>query len=294
MPRFFTTHWQNRNWSYDRNSGQLRSSGSNRYRERGVSPGDRVYVISLIDGQFFLGGRMTVSRIMTRPEAVAELECDELFDTTDWVIDDTDTGTEFKPRRRLAPELTRSLRFLSRKSGPIPPFFVSDTHLDVQATRGVRELASESADLLDRVIAVTDGLGDGEVVVTLEAALGVEPGPAEATEAEYREGRAVRVYANRYERDPRARRDCLARRGTACMICEMDFARMYQAGLSELIHVHHLRLLSESGDRQTDPQRDLAPVCPNCHAVLHRRGGDPADLNAVRAMLGLPPLPGGD
>ena len=38
------------------------------------------------------------------------------------------------------------------------------------------------------------------------------------------------------------------------------------------IHVHHLRPLSEVGEAHAvDPIKDLRPVCPNCHAVLHRR-----------------------
>ena len=37
-------------------------------------------------------------------------------------------------------------------------------------------------------------------------------------------------------------------------------------------HVHHLSPLSIVGaDNQVDPIDDLRPVCPNCHAVLHRR-----------------------
>ena len=39
-----------------------------------------------------------------------------------------------------------------------------------------------------------------------------------------------------------------------------------------LIHVHHLRSLSEVGEEYiVDPIADLRPVCPNCHAVLHTR-----------------------
>lgn len=37
------------------------------------------------------------------------------------------------------------------------------------------------------------------------------------------------------------------------------------------IHVHHLKPLAEvTGEREIDPIADLIPVCPNCHAMLHR------------------------
>ncbi|MDC9497701.1 MULTISPECIES: HNH endonuclease [unclassified Pseudoalteromonas] len=39
------------------------------------------------------------------------------------------------------------------------------------------------------------------------------------------------------------------------------------------MHVHHIVPISDIGDEyQVDPIRDLRPVCPNCHAMLHRKG----------------------
>lgn len=38
------------------------------------------------------------------------------------------------------------------------------------------------------------------------------------------------------------------------------------------IHMHHLVPLSAvKEDYLLDPVNDLLPVCPNCHAMLHRR-----------------------
>ena len=37
-----------------------------------------------------------------------------------------------------------------------------------------------------------------------------------------------------------------------------------------VIHVHHLRELASLGEEyEVDPIKDLCPVCPNCHAILH-------------------------
>jgi 5-methylcytosine-specific restriction protein A len=50
-------------------------------------------------------------------------------------------------------------------------------------------------------------------------------------------------------------------------------------------HVHHLKLLSTVGSGyQVDPIEDLRPVCPNCHAVIHRRE-PPYSIDEVRAFL---------
>jgi 5-methylcytosine-specific restriction protein A len=103
---------------------------------------------------------------------------------------------------------------------------------------------------------------------------------------EFREGSVRRVLVNAYERDPRARRQCIAKYGNHCSICKLSFAERYGKAAQGFIHVYHLRQLSEiREDYAVDPERDLRPVCPNCHAVLHRRN-PPYTIEEVRRFLG--------
>lgn len=47
---------------------------------------------------------------------------------------------------------------------------------------------------------------------------------------------------------------------------------MYGADFRNYIHIHHLRPLSTiSKNYNLNPVEDLRPVCPNCHAVMHKR-----------------------
>lgn len=40
----------------------------------------------------------------------------------------------------------------------------------------------------------------------------------------------------------------------------------------DFIHVHHLIPLSEiNQEYEVDPIKDLRPLCPNCHAMIHRK-----------------------
>lgn len=95
-----------------------------------------------------------------------------------------------------------------------------------------------------------------------------EPDPAMT----FPEGTVQRVEVNRHERDPRARKIALARWGCRCAACDLDFSERYGEIGQGFIHVHHLIELSLVGpDYQVDPVKDLRPVCPNCHAMLHRR-----------------------
>lgn len=90
------------------------------------------------------------------------------------------------------------------------------------------------------------------------------------SEDNFAEGAAISSVSITYERDPKARRVCLSIYGFACVICKFNFeAEFGQIGCS-YIHVHHLEPLHQ-GERQTNPENDLRPVCPNCHAMLHKR-----------------------
>ena len=90
--------------------------------------------------------------------------------------------------------------------------------------------------------------------------------------ATYVEGTRTRVLVNRYERDRRARDTCIRHHGAVCKVCDFNFEAVYGELGKGFIHVHHTVPISEIGEGYTvDPIADLVPVCPNCHAMLHRR-----------------------
>lgn len=97
--------------------------------------------------------------------------------------------------------------------------------------------------------------------------------PEEVPEDEaFHEGAVEKVLVNRYERNRKAREKCIERWGTACFVCGFDFEARYGKIGARFIHVHHLIEISEVGEEyEVDPEADLRPVCPNCHAMLHRR-----------------------
>ena len=101
----------------------------------------------------------------------------------------------------------------------------------------------------------------------------------------YREGDLKRVTVNRYERDPKARDDCIDHHGLRCGVCDLSFEERYGDPGKDFIHVHHKRPLHRMrASNLVDPKTDLIPVCPNCHAMLHRRD-PPYDVEQLRGML---------
>jgi predicted HNH restriction endonuclease len=85
-----------------------------------------------------------------------------------------------------------------------------------------------------------------------------------------REGKVIQVYVNKYERNQRARIECIEALGDKCYACGFDFEQTYGDVAKGFIHVHHIKPLSEIKEEyQVDPTNDLVPLCPNCHSVVH-------------------------
>lgn len=105
----------------------------------------------------------------------------------------------------------------------------------------------------------------------------------------FTEGKDRKALITLNERDQNAPKECLKaylkKYGTiCCQVCGFSFEKKY----GELgkhgrgIEVHHLKPMPE-GERGTDPIRDLVPVCPNCHRMLHRKTPpySPSELKTI-------------
>jgi 5-methylcytosine-specific restriction enzyme A len=111
------------------------------------------------------------------------------------------------------------------------------------------------------------------------------PEEIEQVETEIFEGAVKRVSINAYERSPEARRKCIEYYGITCQVCGFNFEKAYGEAGKDFIHVHHLKQISEIGETyQVDPIQDLRPVCPNCHAIIHKRN-PPYTIEEVRSFL---------
>ena len=95
------------------------------------------------------------------------------------------------------------------------------------------------------------------------------PSPDEIS-GKYSEGALTEIKVNKYERNHAARKSCLDYYGYACACCDVHLEKIYGDIAKEFIHVHHIKPISEiKKEYKIDPIKDLRPVCPNCHAILH-------------------------
>jgi HNH endonuclease len=98
------------------------------------------------------------------------------------------------------------------------------------------------------------------------------------------EGSKTTRLVNAYERNPIARKKCIELHGVTCF-CGFNFEEVYGDIGKDFIHVHHLIKLSDIGQNyQVNPIDDLRPVCPNCHAMLHKKD-PPYTIDELKILI---------
>jgi len=101
----------------------------------------------------------------------------------------------------------------------------------------------------------------------------------------YFEGAKTTVLVNSYERNSKARTQSIEYYGAICKVCDFDFEKKYGSIGAGFIHVHHLTPLADiKAEYVVDPITDLRPVCPNCHAMLHKKQ-PPYSIEELRSKL---------
>jgi 5-methylcytosine-specific restriction enzyme A len=101
----------------------------------------------------------------------------------------------------------------------------------------------------------------------------------------YQEGAKHSILVNAYERNLQARAACIKHFGAKCSVCGFKFEDNYGDLFKDYIHVHHLMLLSQIGEKYTlNPLTDLRPVCPNCHAIIHKKD-PPYTIDEVKEFI---------
>ena len=99
------------------------------------------------------------------------------------------------------------------------------------------------------------------------------------------EGAKKTIIVNAYERSAKARQLCIKHYGSTCIVCDFDFEKTYGEFGKGFIHVHHLTPIADIREHyEVDPIKDMRPVCPNCHAMLHR-DEPPLTIEELKSLI---------
>jgi predicted HNH restriction endonuclease len=100
------------------------------------------------------------------------------------------------------------------------------------------------------------------------------------------EGQRVSVSGTRFERDPRLRQQAVLIHGYSCQACEFNFEQAYGSHGQGFIHVHHLKPLhTGEGSTLVNPATDLAVLCANCHAMVHRYKNKTLSIGELKSLI---------
>lgn len=100
------------------------------------------------------------------------------------------------------------------------------------------------------------------------------------------EGDSYLVLTNHYERKRLNREACIQLKGAVCSVCGFDFYKKYGAIGLGFIEIHHITPVSEIGyNYQINIQRDLEPLCSNCHSMIHRKN-PPYTIIQLKEIIG--------
>ena len=103
----------------------------------------------------------------------------------------------------------------------------------------------------------------------------------------HQEGNVKEILSKRYERSRINREICLAHKGYSCSVCGFNFLTTYGQLGKDYIEVHHTTPVSVMGDNYTiDIDRDLVPVCSNCHSMIHRKK-PPLTIEELKVMIAM-------
>ncbi len=147
MARFFTHGWQYAEARKEPDGEPLGHAAGSRFTNRGIEPGDFVYVVAVHHGQLYVLGKMQVGKIVTKDEA-RHLLGKEPYDAPEHLIASACTSARLT---EVPLAVAKELRFVSgsRKEGLA---FREEDVLDPQTVRVIRELDAESASRLDELL----------------------------------------------------------------------------------------------------------------------------------------------
>jgi 5-methylcytosine-specific restriction protein A len=99
------------------------------------------------------------------------------------------------------------------------------------------------------------------------------------------EGAVRQTSVTRYERNSAARTLCIEHHGVSCTVCDFNFEKVYGEVGQGFIEVHHLTPISQTrAAHNINPIKDMYPICPNCHAMVHQKN-PPFAIEEIKEMI---------
>src|ERR1700730_8090764 len=128
MKRYFTHYWTNKTWDNQvrvlalESDKTLDHTASNIFRDRGISKGDSVYIITVKQGQLLLLTRLMVAKVCGFDEAARLLKNKNLWEAKDHIVAEVPAPVRRTFEVPVPLAITQQLRFESYPQSKSPRF----------------------------------------------------------------------------------------------------------------------------------------------------------------------------
>lgn len=144
---YFTYLWRNESWCRKaelarEGFGYLEYAASNRFRAAGVAPGCVVFIVTVIRGYLFLGGRIDVADVLDRRGAAEYLgmRADDLRGAREYIVARPGEEDRFRSDLKVDDSIAHGLKFSARNRGFVHPRLDREGRIDRQTLRNARLL----------------------------------------------------------------------------------------------------------------------------------------------------------
>jgi hypothetical protein len=148
MPQFFTYCWQHRELLLGATGAPVGTAWGSQFAQRGIKPGDEVYIVSAHRGRINLLGKMRVRAVLHSEDEYRRLTGEDPTPGAEYLVAEACTPGQ---RVELSEETMQRLRFLKGKQ-EVGLTFREVNQVDPQSIRSVRRLSADSAAMLDRLL----------------------------------------------------------------------------------------------------------------------------------------------
>ncbi len=108
----------------------------------------------------------------------------------------------------------------------------------------------------------------------------------ESFSVSWTEGKKLKYYVTKYERNPIYREQAIKIHGLTCEICGFNFETKYGRLGRDFIEVHHKKpLFSLDSEIVPNPEMDMICVCSNCHRMIHRHIGSVVETEELIELI---------
>jgi len=263
---FYTLYWSSTVWRPDATGSPCYHTAGSGFNKRGITTGDRIYIVTVSQGRLYLIGAFTVAG----PPISYDEACQRLpynpWEAPDHLIAQPGSETSISYSRAIPLETARRLKFYSPE-GEKALKLISENAIDNQTLRGVRRLTAASARMLEAYFTLTEE----EFIEDFERQIQ----ESSKDEDEIRRKRLenapkipekVQMNKTDFKRNPDVVIETRKRANGFCEACEKPAPFIRASDRTPYLEIHHKRSLSNGGE---DTVENAIALCPNCHREMH-------------------------